>query len=198
MLLLLNHMDYKQSDFYRFNSDSIFLVKSVVNSGVQPKSILDLCAGCGVIGLELCQKLNSIISADFVDVIDDNTHLTLENIQIFKINKVTTNVYTNSVGEFSSLRKYDLIVCNPPYFSKGKGRESSNYNRQISRTFMIDTPEILILKAIDLLHDDGQFYILIPNNEKNWLDLIDKYGFILEKRLERASIYLFSKSYANK
>ena len=187
-------MDYKQSDFYRFNSDSISLVKSALLSESKPRSILDLCAGCGVIGLEICQNMRSIILADFVDVLEENSNLLLKNINHFSAKKVSTNIYTSSVGEFFPSRKYDLIVCNPPYFSKGSGRESSSYKRQISRTFMIDNPEILILKAISLLSDEGEFYLLIPNDENVWILLINKYGFILQKKLERASVYLFSKS----
>ena len=190
-------MDYKQSDFYRFNSDSTFLVQYILKKNYNPKYILDLCAGCGVIGLELCQNLNHLISLDFVDVLSENTELITENIKLFSKNNITTNIYTSSIGEFNPSNKYDLIVCNPPYFTQGSGRESSNYNRQVSRTFMIDSPEVLILKAKSLLAKNGKFFFLIPNNEMAWSKLIDKYGLQIQEKLERASIYLLSKSDTN-
>lgn len=190
-------MDYKQSDFYRFNSDSTFLVQHILKKKSNPKYILDLCAGCGVIGLELCQNLNHLITLDFVDVLSENNELITENIKLFSKNNITTNIYTSSIGEFNPSCKYDLIVCNPPYFTQGNGKESSNYNRQVSRTFMIDSPEVLILKAKSVLAKNGKFYFLIPNNEMAWSKLIDKYGLQIQETLERASIYLLSKSDTN-
>jgi tRNA1(Val) A37 N6-methylase TrmN6 len=190
-------MDYKQAHFYRFNSDSISLVHFILSINLKSSSILDLCAGCGVIGIELINKMNEVQSLEFVEVLDENIKYIEENIKLCSRKNLKTKIFNDSVGEFNPSTTYDLIVCNPPYFIQGEGRESSNYNRQVSRTFMIDSPEILILKAISLLSANGQFFLLIPNDEKSWSLLIEKYELKLQKKLERASIFLFSKSNTN-
>lgn len=47
-------IDYSQPDFYRFNEDSTKLVAFIQNHLKKtPQSIIDLGAGCGVIGIEL-------------------------------------------------------------------------------------------------------------------------------------------------
>jgi tRNA1(Val) A37 N6-methylase TrmN6 len=50
--------DYSQPDYYRFNSDSITLVNYLLKSMGPTESILDLGAGCGIIGIELARYLS--------------------------------------------------------------------------------------------------------------------------------------------
>ncbi len=49
--------DYDQPEFYRFNEDSLKLVKWVLLRVSSAQTILDLGAGSGIIGIELSRVL---------------------------------------------------------------------------------------------------------------------------------------------
>ncbi|MGL6035003.1 MAG: hypothetical protein ACRC0N_08060, partial [Acinetobacter johnsonii] len=57
--------NYKQPDEYRFSLDSIHLARFVASqlashSELGSLRVLDLCAGCGVIGIELSWHLRAV------------------------------------------------------------------------------------------------------------------------------------------
>lgn len=186
-------MDYSQPDFYKFNSDSLELVKLVKSEALKANNLLDLCAGCGVLGLELMNSIDQLERVEFVELQRLFLEHLTKNIEKFSRKSITTKVRLCSVGELSLEQKYDLIVCNPPYFENGSGRVSPNENRQIARTFMIDSPCVLLEKILNLLSKGAKAYILIPNNDKNWNHLKNEYSLVLKEKLERASIYLLYK-----
>ena len=73
-------IDYSQPPEYRFSLDSIFLAQRVADwlflRQAQPEKIADLCAGCGVVGLELLFHLNrrdglSPTLIDFFEIQDE-------------------------------------------------------------------------------------------------------------------------------
>lgn len=183
-------MDYKQPSFYKFNSDSIDLVKFVLEQKVKSKRVLDLCAGCGVIGLEYAQSCIQVECLDFVEVQEEFIEFIEYNIEHFNNKKIKTDIFHGAVSQFSSLHKYDLILSNPPYFIKGEGRESQNQLKQLCRTFMIDTAEIYLQKITHLLAKNGKAFILLPNDIKSWGSLIEKYNLQKVENLNRASIYI--------
>jgi len=55
--------EYSQPDEYHFSHDSVFLARRVFeflrDKNIDPKTALDLCAGSGVIGLDLMFHLRS-------------------------------------------------------------------------------------------------------------------------------------------
>lgn len=79
--------NYKQPNEYRFSLDSIQLAKFVAtqiasNADLGSMRILDLCAGCGVIGMELSWHLNAVRQIDFIEVQDVYTDYFYQNIAI--------------------------------------------------------------------------------------------------------------------
>lgn len=147
--------EYKQPDFYHFSQDSIALAKFVINLGKDFDSICELCAGSGVISIEIARSLdiNHIeyveLQKEFSDYIVDNHTKYLANTNY--------NLNIKSINEFNSNNKYDLVIANPPYFLPGKGRVSSNRNKQLCRTFEVDSYEILISKMRELKNKKAFF-----------------------------------------
>ena len=62
------HHEYKQPSFYHFNEDSILLVKEALKLEEGIESVLDLCAGCGVIGVEYAISNSKIKRLSFVEL----------------------------------------------------------------------------------------------------------------------------------
>ena len=75
MLNITYTYNYKQPAQYRFSLDSIHLAKFVAtqlksHSNLGTIRVLDLCAGCGVVGFELSWHLPAIRQIDFIEVQD--------------------------------------------------------------------------------------------------------------------------------
>lgn len=108
--------DYSQPDFYRFNSDSFELINFIKKLNPNVKSILDIGAGSGVIGIEISRSL-SIDLVVFVEAQKEfYEHLVL-NCNTF-IPQISREIIITKISNYDSLKKFDLIVSNPPYFNK--------------------------------------------------------------------------------
>jgi tRNA1Val (adenine37-N6)-methyltransferase len=155
--------DYSQPEFYRFNEDSILLVKFIQDLDLSPLNILDLGAGCGVIGIELARSLMPSHLA-LVEAQSDYLPHLQKNIELFLPPKVSSQVIISSFGEFQSVSRYDLIVANPPYYLPGHGRPSPDSRRAIARSFLLDDWRFF-LNLINLtLSNQGWAYVIIKND----------------------------------
>jgi tRNA1Val (adenine37-N6)-methyltransferase len=152
--------DYFQPDFYRFNEDSILLSKEVVESISEAQKLLDIGAGCGVIGLEIAQQIpveKMILleaQSEFIPYLQKNVELFLPNKNIEIVNSAVSNFLDSD---------FDLIVCNPPYYLPGQGRPSKDLRRNIARNFVLDDWEILLNKIKSLLSPKGRAFVIVPS-----------------------------------
>lgn len=157
--------DYLQPDFYRFNEDSLRLVKWVLTQIPSARNILDLGAGCGIIGIELGrllkpQLLNLVeIQKEFLPYIRQNSELFLkEDIKVI--------ISESSFKEWHPSHKFDLIVSNPPYFLPGHGEKSQDERKGMARSFLRDSWEILIDRIEKALSDDGKAFLVIRKDPR--------------------------------
>jgi tRNA1(Val) A37 N6-methylase TrmN6 len=155
--------DYSQPDFYRFNEDSTVLIKWVQDSGLAPQSILDLGAGSGILGIELARILKPQ-SLTLVEVQDEFLPFLKINTDRFLPLSVTPVIVMKMFSHYSSIDKFDLIVCNPPYYLPGKGEVSKNPNRAIARSFVIDSWSVLLKKISELLASEGRAFIVLKSD----------------------------------
>jgi tRNA1Val (adenine37-N6)-methyltransferase len=128
----------------------------------QSKNILDIGTGTGVIAIMLAQKSNAVIDA--VDIDESAYKQALENVSTCPW-KERISVHHTPFQHFSieTQKKYDLIVSNPPYFvdSTKTPEESRTYARH---TDMLEFEELLE-GVMQLLTDDGKFYVILPAKE---------------------------------
>ncbi|MDD5760377.1 MAG: methyltransferase [Desulfobulbaceae bacterium] len=117
---------------YRFSIDAILLAHFLTP---RPEDqVLDLGAGCGVISLILAYRHPSIV-------------LTCLEIQDSLVALISHNIGQNGFADRISLLRGDLrsvdtmfaagsfdsVVCNPPYYSPGRGRQSPNNEQAVAR-----------------------------------------------------------------
>tara|TARA_Y100000385_G_C13078236_1_gene632533 strand:- start:373 stop:939 length:567 start_codon:yes stop_codon:yes gene_type:complete len=188
-------MDYKQPDFYHFSEDSLKLVKATLYlPQMSPINLLDIGAGCGVLAIECANQHKSITKivmlepqSEFLEFIDYNL------VHQLKRDVLSERLNTSFAG-FITNQKYDLIICNPPYFEKGAGRKSPSLQKQTCRTFELDGPEVYMKKIISLLSPNGRGFILIPHNVNQWDRVLAKFSSRLKEleRLNGVSIFLIS------
>lgn len=186
--------NYSQPEDYRFSHDSVFLARRVFEliKGQEITNIngLDLCSGCGIIGLDFlfhCQKeLNQLpASFDFLEVQDiyqkhfeiNAQHLMDVAMQIRFVNE-NYNVLQNA--DFSN--RYDLILCNPPYFFPDKGTLSPSQFKNRCRFFIDSDFKSLLLGIWNSLTTQGNAYVLLRDlSEHGWSSAQEAHK-ILEKR----------------
>jgi tRNA1(Val) A37 N6-methylase TrmN6 len=156
--------DYSQPDFYRFNEDSTALINWVLGSGLTPSSVLDLGAGSGILGIEVARILKPQ-TLTLVEVQDEFQPFLKINTDRFLPSTVTPVIVIKKFSEYSSADKFDLIVCNPPYYLPGKGEVSTNPNRAVARSFMVDSWPVLLAKISEFLASEGKAFIVLKNDE---------------------------------
>lgn len=155
--------DYIQPDFYRFNQDSLELVRFVLNHKKHCTNVLDLGAGSGVIGIELSNSLKPLsltlleMQSEYMPFLESNVKTQLKVI-------LESRIIQKSFGEWRPDQKFDLIVCNPPYYLPGHGKPSLNPQRDMARSFVKDDWKTLLKLIHNGLINDGEAYLVIKND----------------------------------
>lgn len=160
----MSNDDYLQPDFYRFNEDSLKLVNFVSSQIKKTGRVIDIGSGCGVIGIELAQKitLDEIHFLELQPIFKDYLEM---NIDLF-IPKSKSEVIISSLGVFKSDLKYDLIVSNPPYYLPGAGQLGPNPHRNLCRSFLEEGWVELLQFIADHLAPLGISVVVIKNDRQ--------------------------------
>lgn len=156
--------DYSQPAFYRFNEDSLRLVKWILAAGSKPQRILDLGAGSGIIGIELARALNPQ-QLTLVEVQEVFLPYLEKNCQLFLPSSISHSIVIKSFLDFTTSQQFDLIVCNPPYYLPGKGELAKDPKRAIARSFLIDSWPILLRKVSELISAEGKTFFILKQDQ---------------------------------
>ncbi len=168
---------YSQPTEYHFSHDSVFLAQFVCdwfikNTNTKINQMADVCAGCGIIGMDLLFHLNQHQipmpkGIDFIEIqniyeshFEKNKIELLNHINLMNLNWVCEN-YANLNSNDNFKSKYDLIVCNPPYFKPNQGKLSPSEFKNRCR-FFIDSDFVNLIKFIKhALTSNGCAFILL-------------------------------------
>jgi tRNA1Val (adenine37-N6)-methyltransferase len=167
-------IQYEQPEDYHFSLDSVLAPEIVSQQNllnIKNLKVLDLCAGVGVMGLELAYHLPNINEVTFVEVQNEcksyfeiNSKRMKEalsrdiNFNFFHMN------YADVLTEQPQFKEsFDLIITNPPYFRIKQGKLSPSEFKNRSRFFIDSTFQKLIEVIIFCLKKDGSAYLLIRN-----------------------------------
>jgi tRNA1(Val) A37 N6-methylase TrmN6 len=171
--------NYKQPDEYHFSLDSIYFAEYIAKQlehrpHLQDVHLLDLCAGCGVIGFELSWFLQSLKKIDFIEIQDTYTSYFYENVAI--INRPELELRWHLINYSQLLHpawqnKYDLIVSNPPYFQAGHGLLSPSTFKNRCRFFLDSSFEIFLYGMVNALVSGGEAYFLQRSLQQHGNDL---------------------------
>lgn len=162
-------MDYNQPEFYHFSEESIRLAKLVKMPAQNEIKILDMCAGCGVIGIETAKRVqnespNSAIELTFCDVQKEfRESLTINSAGI------NSRIFIDDLFNLKHQNYYDIIVCNPPYFDKASFRSSVDPLRDLCRRSERTIHEILLC-AFEYLAPRGTFYGVLRESKANQMN----------------------------
>jgi tRNA1(Val) A37 N6-methylase TrmN6 len=181
--------NYKQPDEYHFSLDSIHLAQFVATQlGSHPDlgslRVLDLCAGCGVIGIELSWYLQEIRRIEFVEIQDIYTDYFYQNIVSVNRPEMQFHWHLINYDELQDKKwagKFDLIISNPPYFLEGHGMLSPSKFKNRCR-FYIDSSFSNYIRALEnSLANEGKAYFLLRPLTHHGFDLFSDIQKMLYK-----------------
>lgn len=170
---------YSQPSDYHFSHDSVFLAREIFERhgdqlALEDMQVLDLCAGCGIVGMDLMfhqlKEKSFCGEVDFLEVQEIYQEHFLKNKEIlqshFKDQPVTLNWVQKSYAAIENGKKYDLIISNPPYFVVGQGMLSPNEFKNRCRFFVDSDWQTMIHFMQSSLKPNGQAYFLVREELK--------------------------------
>lgn len=144
----------------------IFGAVSSVGSHSNIRSILDIGTGTGLLALMKAQQTSTNSPIPFIDAIEINpaayeaARLNFENSPWAG----RLNIYNCSLQQFSPNRQYDLIICNPPFFSNHLTSSNETKNLAIHSQSLMPGELVMALKTL-LNPNGGIASILYPDYE---------------------------------
>lgn len=179
--------NYSQPSQYRFSHDSVFLARKVferyASSGLKVARALDLCAGCGIVGLDFlfhcrAEGVTPPAHFDFLEIQPEYRVHFEENV--FRLGTISSEIrwvqsnYEVLSADEEKRDSYDLILCNPPYFHLHQGKASPSELKNRSRFFVDSSFEKLIQGLLRVLSPQGEAYILLRDQREHGRDAFDE------------------------
>jgi tRNA1Val (adenine37-N6)-methyltransferase len=141
--------------------DSVLLGSWVAASGSE-KNVLDVGTGTGLLALMMAQKISgaTIVACEIDEYACEQA---CENISSSAWNDRITVVNTDIRTYTCTDEKFDLIICNPPYFEKSL--KSKNSERNLARhNDCLPFPDLMDC-VHRLLRDTGRFALIVPEEK---------------------------------
>lgn len=171
---------YSQPETYHFCHESVILAETVVDRlpSSLPKDFraLDIGAGCGVVGLELCHLKPELPHVDFLEVQTEFEPHFRHNHKVAGRSNYPDRWLAASFSSLSNSNfesTYDLIVSNPPYFFEGEGPLGNDQIRNRSRFFLDGSLEEMVRGINSALKPFGAAYFLLRPGFRHGRDALE-------------------------
>jgi tRNA1Val (adenine37-N6)-methyltransferase len=141
--------------------------------------ILDIGTGTGILALMLAQRSNAFIDA--VEIDEGAFKQACFNVRNSKWSD-RIHIFNISLEEHleKTHDKYDMIICNPPYFSNSF--TPRNVERSLARHTITMSFPFIVKSVVKLLHPQGMASFILPAEKEDEInDLAGKYGLFLSR-----------------
>ncbi len=157
----------QDTDGFKFSLDSVLLA-NFVTLNKRINNVMDIGCGNGIISILLSMRTNAKIIG--VEIQNESYLNFLESIKINNLNSQIT-VYNEDIKEFyKSLESdsYDVVVCNPPYFSGDN--VSKTISKKIARhSFYLDYNDVILISK-KILKNNG--IVAIVHRPENLMEIL--------------------------
>lgn len=161
-----NHFQFKQFTVWhdkcamKVGTDGVLLGAwaTIRSEAAAPSSILDIGTGTGLIALMIAQR-NKYAQIDAIDIDINACKQATDNIEQSPF-KSRIKVINQSFTDYSTDKKYDLIVSNPPYFTNSL--KCPDVKRSMARHNDSLPLKLLIKHAISMLSETGCISLILP------------------------------------
>lgn len=173
----------------KVTTDSCFfgawVAEEIKNSKSKIKNVLDIGAGSGLLSLMIAQK--NEVEIDAVEIDADAAGQAKENIKASPWHK-RINIFNEDILSFKPTKKYDCIICNPPFYENelASGFDKKNMAHHSSH--------LTVSQVLDLikrhLKEGGSFFLLYPHKRIEEVGelLYQKQLFIIKSVMLRQSL----------
>ena len=151
---------YQDNNMYKFTSDAINLAKF---AKIKPKdNVLDLCAGCGVVGL-YAYSIKPFNKLYFNEIQTSMCQLIEKNIQINQLQEkckiINDDLNNLTLSQFA--KPLDVILCNPPYF-KVNSKINPKQELAMCRHEIATNLSQIVAISSKLIKSGGKLYLVLP------------------------------------
>lgn len=155
----------------KVTTDSCFFgawaAEEIQKSKVKIKNLLDIGTGSGLLSLMVAQK--NEVRIDAVEIDKEAATQAQENISSSPWQE-SIKVHNDNILLFQSSQKFDVIICNPPFY------ENELQSGKTEKNIAHHSEELMISQVVEIiaqhLTGDGLFFLLYPfkrNEEINKL-----------------------------
>ncbi|MDG5789965.1 tRNA1(Val) (adenine(37)-N6)-methyltransferase [Evansella sp. AB-P1] len=151
---------FQRNDIFTFSMDAVLLAKFAKVPKEEGK-IVDLCAGNGAVPLMLSLRTNAKIDA--VEIQKELCDLAEKSVEYNSLEKQISVINQNIMKLSDEVKwgSYDLVTCNPPYYSiNSHNRRNNNEKVSIARHELECTLEDVIRISSRLVKQTGRFAIV--------------------------------------
>lgn len=182
---------YQPESGYCYNSDSLFLYNFI--SSFKPKGrVLDVGAGCGIVGLLVARDNN--IELEAVEKQDSFVEYATHNA---RVNNIDYKLYKEDFLELHVDSKYDYIISNPPFYHDGATKsedemlKTARYNSSLPmKGFFKKVSQLLKPKShFVFCYDATQFGLICVELDKVNMRVVDV-QFVHSKKDRSASLVM--------
>ena len=149
---------YQHLDAFRYTTDSMLLYDFAIRCGIK-NSVLDIGAGCGVIGLLIKRDTNANIT-----LIEKNSKMVALCRQNASANNLDVDIVCDDFLEYKFKKRFDWIISNPPYYSSGV-QKSENEDIIMAKYINDFTPSRWLNKAYALLNSKGSIVFCYDSSQ---------------------------------
>jgi tRNA1Val (adenine37-N6)-methyltransferase len=153
----------------KVTTDSCFFgawaAKEIKSEELKIKNVLDAGAGTGLLSLMIIQKND--VEIDAVEVDNDASEQANENAEA-SLWKNRIHIFNDDILSFEPAKKYDCIVCNPPFYenelaSAIQRKNIAHHSEQLTIS--------QVLKIIKIhLNEQGSFFLMYPFKRKEEIE----------------------------
>ena len=173
-----NRKIYQNTNYFSFSLDSVMLA-NFATIRIRDKKIVDLGCGNGVIPLIMSLRTDKKIIG--VELQNELCSLATKSVILNKLEE-NIEIINQNMKDFCDMRdnsnKFDLIVCNPPYFKVNAEKNYFNLSKEklIARHEVEINLEDLFSCVRKIISNNGNFAIVHrPERLLEILDLYRKY-----------------------
>ncbi len=181
---------------FQFKQFSILQEKSAMKVGTdgvllgawarvqgQEKEVLDIGTGTGLIALMLAQRTTDKVNISAVEVEKEACEEAQYNFENSKWNH-KLSLYNTSIKNHHPKVKYDVIVCNPPYFTDTLKTPLKTARTLARHVDDLSFKELLTLTA-NLLPTTGNAFFVIPFKEEEYFIALAKESGLFVNKITR-------------
>lgn len=185
---------FQDDSFFKFGLDGVLLA-NFVSLKLTTKNIIDIGTGTGIIPLLL--SLKTKIKIDAIEIQLELCELFLKSIKYNKLEN-HINLINEDIKKFSkkesNLNKYDIVISNPPYFSKtyvNTVKENAKHENLLNLDELIDASKRMLKNcgSLYLVYDSKRIIELVEKLNNNNFE-IKRIKFVHETIEKESSIVL--------